>query len=292
VIVKKIIERLLVFLIGIPLIVLLVLFLPWRHHLALNIVVVAFTGLGALEFSAMLKTKGPGLSRMEAFVLGILAPLSETLAVSCGADRIIVPVMCIAGAAWILLSRMFSAAAALDLFLNRLAAGFAVLIYPGAFMYWLIKMSGRENAGPVMLVFLLTAIGNDSSAWAAGMLFGKGNRGIVPASPNKSIAGFIGGAAGSVIVSAGAALIVPGFFVPRFASVPGVPPALLPAVVLGLLAGLAAMAGDLCESAVKRSAGFKDSGNIMLGRGGALDSIDSIAVAAPVFYLVFNLFFE
>jgi phosphatidate cytidylyltransferase len=289
---KKITERFLVFFTGIPLIVLLVLFLPHRHHLALNIVVVVFTGLGAVEFSAMLKTKGLLVSRVEAFILGIIMPVSETLVIGFNRDEKIVPVVFMAAFTWTLLRRVFSKAEELDAFIGRLAAGFAVLVYPGFFMYWLVKMSERENSGAIILVFLLISIGNDSAAWVSGMLFGRGNRGLVPASPNKSLAGFIGGTAGSIVVSAGATLIVPGFFVPRFDPVPGVPAAPLAGIVLGLLAGLAAMSGDLCESAVKRSAGFKDSGNIMLGRGGVLDSIDSIAVAAPVFYFVFILLFK
>ena len=289
---RKIIERLLVFLIGIPLIVLLVLFLPYYHHLALNIVVIVFTGLGALEFSAMLKTKGLSISKAEAFILGVLAPVSETLVISFNGNEKIVPFIFMAGAGWALLSRIFSKTESLGVFAGHLTACFAVLIYPGVFMYWLVKMNGWENAGVFVLVFLLTCIGNDSSAWAAGMLFGKGNRGIIPASPNKSAAGFIGGTAGSIIVSAGAVLIVPGFFVPRHNFVSGILPAPLAGIILGLLTGLAAMSGDLCESAIKRSAGFKDSGNIMLGRGGVLDSLDSIAVAAPVFYLIFSLLFK
>jgi phosphatidate cytidylyltransferase len=285
---KKIIERLLVFLIGIPLIVLLALFLPYYHHLALNMAVIVFTGLGALEFSVMLEKKGFSVSKIEAVILGALAAISETLVICFNWDETTVPVMLTAGAAWVFLSRVFAAAGALDAFINRLAGGIAVLAYPGIFMYWLVKMSGWENAGAIILVFLLTSLGNDSAAWAAGMLFGRGNRGIIPASPNKSLAGFIGGNTGSVIVGVAAALIIPGFFVSRFASIP----APLAGALLGLLTGIAAMTGDLCESAVKRSAGFKDSGNIMPGRGGALDSIDSIAMAAPVFYLVFSLLFK
>jgi len=58
-----------------------------------------------------------------------------------------------------------------------------------------------------------------------------------------------------------------------------------------LISGAAAALGDLCESAIKRGAEYKDSGRLIPGRGGVLDSVDSIALAAPAFYFTWTLLF-
>ena len=90
----------------------------------------------------------------------------------------------------------------------------------------------------------------DSFAWLFGMLFGKGNRGLIKVSPNKSIAGFIGGIFGSILI----ALLTQHFF-----------PQILPghfykAIILGFVVSIFAIIGDLSESLLKRSADCKDSG--------------------------------
>jgi phosphatidate cytidylyltransferase len=289
---RKMLQRLLVFFIGLPLVILIVYFLPHYHHLALNITVMVFSALGALELSTMLGKKQLVISKTGALVLGVLMPLAETLTRSFNWSNGIPAVFLMAGVCWILVSGVFCSAETLDRFINRLAAGFAVLIYPGLLLEWIIKMGRWEQAEIIISVFLLTAISNDSAAWAAGMLFGRGNQGLIPASPNKSIAGFIGGTIASIAVGTGAARLLPGIFVPRFDSAAVLSSPLGAGFLLGLCSGVAAALGDLAESAIKRSCGSKDSGRIMLGRGGILDSIDSIALAAPVFYLVFSLLFK
>jgi len=283
---KKLIERLLIFFIGIPAFIGIVLFLPHYNNLAMNLVTIFFSAVGALEFSAMLEKKQVKVSKAESLILGSLAPLSATLNISFGLPSWIIPVMLMAGAGWALMSRIFSRSSEIESITNKVIGCFSLLIYPGLFMFWLIFMSGWGNPGAILL-FLFITFGNDSLAWLFGTLFGAKNRGIISVSPNKSIAGFIGGLLGSVIVAVGAVFLFPGIFSPCIECTP----LLRLAIILACSTGIAASLGDLAESAIKRSCDFVDSGNFILGRGGVLDSIDSIAVAAPVFYLLFTLFF-
>ena len=284
---KKLIERLFIFMVGVPLFAAMVLFLPWKNHLALNLVITLLSALGAAEFAGMLDKKGFSIKRREAFFWGMLCPLAQTAAGSffSWGDRIAVPVVFTAALSIILVSRVFTRPEKLDRALNHMLAAMAALVYPGVFMVPLIRLGTVEHAAAALLTFLLIVFGSDSVAWAAGMLFGRNNRGVIPVSPNKSAVGFAGGLAAAVTAGILAVYFAPRAFVPRF-----LPP--LPAgITLGFFAGAAAALGDLAESVMKRSAGVKDSGNLIPGRGGVLDSLDSVAFAAPVFFGLYRILF-
>ncbi|MGA2738290.1 MAG: phosphatidate cytidylyltransferase [Bryobacteraceae bacterium] len=79
-----------------------------------------------------------------------------------------------------------------------------------------------------------------------------------------------------------AASLIFGFFFLRWA-IPEIPPAVV--LALTAVANVAGQFGDLCESALKRGAGVKDSGTLLPGHGGWLDRVDSTLFTLPVVYL-------
>jgi phosphatidate cytidylyltransferase len=284
--IPKIAERLLIFFIGLPIALGIGLLLPHQKHLAANCAAIVLSALGAGEFAALLKRKSDcSLSTPEAMLLGAACPLGLTLTVSFGLDSLIAPVLMAIGGAWLLISRIYAPEDRLKDALGSISAGLATLLYPGFFMAWLIGMTSWPHADMVILVFLLIPISNDSAAWATGILFGKNNRGVIKVSPNKSVAGFIGGLVCSMLLGLAAVFCIPIAFTAKAMPTP------LAGLILGLAVGLAGCLGDLAESAMKRSAGAKDSGSLIPGRGGVLDSIDSICFAAPVYYVLYWLIF-
>lgn len=124
------------------------------------------------------------------------------------------------------------------------------------------------GAALVWLAFIATWC-SDSFAYFVGSAIGKHK--LAPSvSPNKTIEGFLGSLVGTSAVLAAIAYV---FALP----VCGM-------AVLGACLAIVATLGDLVESAFKRYAGIKDSGNIIPGHGGVLDRFDSVFYTVPTVY--------
>ncbi|MGH3039080.1 MAG: phosphatidate cytidylyltransferase [Gaiellaceae bacterium] len=123
----------------------------------------------------------------------------------------------------------------------------------------------------VLITLLLTVFAADTFAYLGGRLAGRHK--MAPGiSPGKTWEGFLIGAIAGVVTTWLALNDEP-------IAIDG-----WEAFVLGGVIVLAAVAGDLFESMVKRDLGVKDSSRVLLGHGGVLDRVDSMVFAGPAAY--------
>ncbi|HXI26384.1 MAG TPA: phosphatidate cytidylyltransferase [Pyrinomonadaceae bacterium] len=119
--------------------------------------------------------------------------------------------------------------------------------------------------------FFLVLMGSDSAAYYGGRLFGR-HKLAASVSPGKTWEGAIAGMLASLLLAAAAHY----WF---FLELP-----LKFALPLAAAMNVVGVLGDLTESALKRSAGAKDTAQILPGHGGILDRIDSLLFNAPLIY--------
>lgn len=141
-------------------------------------------------------------------------------------------------------------------------AGFFYALIPALALLWIRE---RDAHGIELLVWaFIVTWSTDIGAYFAGRSFGE--RKLAPTiSPNKTVEGLFGGIASAAILGGAWALTTK------------LGPALL---VLAPVLAVAAQAGDLFESGLKRRAGVKDSGSWLPGHGGALDRLDGLVPVA------------
>lgn len=224
--------------------------------------------VGAWEWTALMKVENlPGRVAFVAFVAaGVVAAALPQAA------PWHVPLYGLATGFWLIALRMVTGFPDSSRYWSK-----GIVLLPMGLLLLIPAWSGLvdlHQASPWWLMYLFLLVwGADTGAYFAGRALGKNK--LAPAvSPGKTIEGMIGGLLLTMII-----MTAVGFYrelTPlRFAAFAG----------LSLLTVLASVLGDLLESMVKRQAGVKDSGNIFPGHGGALDRIDSLTAAAPVFAL-------
>jgi phosphatidate cytidylyltransferase len=275
-------ERLLGAALGLPLLLVLLVAdaFPQLQGLPLLAVIVLVCVVSGEEITGLLRAKGWEPPRYSGALMASLPPLflyfhqrdysDYVLAVLTLA--IVVDVLLVA------LGLISDAARRLWAALRDFAVTALLAAYVGFSLSYLLflRQLGEgypmpANIWPVVLAFLLGWL-TDSAAFFGGRYFGR--HPLWPRlSPRKTWEGLVLGIVGAMVV-----MVAFGF------TPPGRALGIIGAFWLGALLGLVGHAGDLAESALKRWAGVKDSGTIMLGAGGMLDVFDSLFPLMPALY--------
>ncbi len=124
-----------------------------------------------------------------------------------------------------------------------------------------------------VLFALLTVKSADTGAYFTGRAMGRTS--LHPVSPKKTVEGLLGGVLSAALV---------GFAYAQLLGDATMSPS--QGVFLAVLVALVGQLSDLQESALKRAAGRKDSGNTIPGLGGLLDMLDSMLLAVPMLLLL------
>jgi phosphatidate cytidylyltransferase len=244
--------------IGVPLIVLLTLRAPdWLFAL-----VIAAAGASCLEELLAL-----GAARLDSrpgrWVL--LLGAGVTLSFSGGVPLILTALTF----SVLIAATVTSFSASLQEALPKLALTLMGILYCGLLPGFLLLMDRK------MIIVLLGILWiGDTAAFYGGRFMGRHL--LAPSiSPRKTIEGAFAGLIASIIAG-----VVLGF------ALTGQGSGRL--VAASLVSGCAGQLGDLAESALKRSAGVKDSSSLLPGHGGMLDRLDGLLFAAPVYYWFFR----
>ena len=274
---KNLRDRLITVGIGIPAVLSMIFFVPHYNYILFSILAMVMGLLGSLEMSKLLFGKHT--------ILSYLAALIPVIQYFQGVFKFNaqIPDLCFV----LLILWSFSLEIKFgekDDFKESLetsAKNCILVLYPGYFVSFILRFLALDGVTSyAVILYLVLAFGNDVFAYVWGRLFGKNNKGIFKVSPKKSVAGYVGSFFTAIALSIG--------YCALFKShLPEIN--LAYQIFLGAAISITANIGDLIESVFKRSAGVKDSGNIFPGRGGALDSMDSLISSAPVFFIIFSM---
>lgn len=184
----------------------------------------------------------------------------------------------------ILLAALFLSFAAYMVFfilgkypLKEIAINFVAVVYlPVTMCTAVLLRSSIEDGMWFLYLLLIIQWFTDSGAYLLGSAFGR-HKLMPKVSPKKSVEGAVGG----IIVAVIGALLLNAFT------------GLLPIglmIAAAIIVSIGGQIGDLCESAVKRWAGVKDSGKLIPGHGGILDRFDSMLFASPLLYFIVSVY--
>lgn len=204
--------------------------------------------------------------RLIAILFGMVVAVHQTWPLA----RLPIDVVLIVGV-WLIAFAYMILMPTLEHYAQRVGAATFGAVYIGMTLPYLSRMREMDHGRAMVAMTLAMVALSDTAAFTVGKTIGRKKLAAL-ISPNKTLEGFIGGFFGSV----GGILAVRALW---WNELP-----LLPAIGLGLLIGLVAPIGDLIESAIKRGAHVKDSGDMLPGHGGMLDRCDAYLFSAPVVF--------
>ena len=184
----------------------------------------------------------------------------------------------------ILLAALFLSFAAYMVFfilgkypLKEIAINFVAVVYlPVTMCTAVLLRSSIEDGMWFLYLLLIIQWFTDSGAYLLGSAFGR-HKLMPKVSPKKSVECAVGGiivaVIGAVLLNAFTGLLPVGLM-----------------IAAAIIVSIGGQIGDLCESAVKRWAGVKDSGKLIPGHGGILDRFDSMLFASPLLYFIVSVY--
>lgn len=281
--------RLLLFFVGFPLLILSLFFLQFANYIVISGILLIVQFLSSKELRNMLTRASLPDTGDLATIIGLIP--SVLTFISCILYGSLLETAFVLFISWsfclmlLLIPLVFQKKNSFPDLIKQAASIALVHCYTALLPGFLIFIvSGFPNSQNTIISFALLTFGNDSLAWFFGKYLAR-KRNLLDVSPNKSISGFIGGTIGSIVAAFIGLGPIAGAWKPS-----GIAYILL-SLSLGLGMAFFVIVGDLFESALKRSAGIKDSGSIVPGRGGILDSFDSLYFSAP-FFIAFSYTFH
>ena len=265
-------QRILVAVVGIPVLLVVLLVLP---PIATTILVCAIAAIAAYEL-VHTACKAPS-SLM--YVLTIACAVLTVLAQALLPDYAILPGVVLFFALCLLAVLWFGTEKAVPF------ADVAICVVGGTvfalFYSCIAQLRALEGGKYLVLMPFVVAFLGDTFSMLGGMLLGK--KKLCPSvSPNKTWAGFFAGPVGSAVGMVALWGV--------WTLIGGNPFVWWQLVVIGLVANLFGQLGDLTMSLIKREVGIKDYSKLFLTHGGMLDRFDSSMFIAPVVLALVSLF--
>ena len=158
---------------------------------------------------------------------------------------------------------------------------FLGIFYITGFIVFLSLIRSLENGRTILGYTIVVAWSTDIFAYLFGKMLGKHKFSKV--SPKKTIEGCLGGIFGAVVCG----LIYIVFFNKHINL--NIQNIYFVMMIVTLILSVISQLGDFAASSIKRFADQKDYGNLLPGHGGMLDRIDSLIFIAPFVYIFFTI---